>query len=264
MNDFTTLVHCGNGVHPDDVRVVWHQAAPIPTDAGQARIEQQWSVALAEARDQGRNLFDGPIARLIDASGVGSPARQVHLTLGPGRYKAFVITRLRDAAWFEAHARTMLTRALGNSALLTHGSNALLGIRSPRVSCYPGRAHLIGGVLDEIGVQERASVQGLLGHLLRELLEEARVGLADLAPRNNWPRLLGIFEDRALGQPEAIWHWETRTPLLEIAGRIDPDEHSGYLLLGRGAATASELEQLTPLARVAYRAWSAAAPSNNA
>jgi hypothetical protein len=257
-----TLVDCTPGIPAHAVRVAWESAVGSASAEAHARMDTCWTDALAEAEAQGRTLFDSAITRLIAAEANDNPATSVLLRLGPGSYKGFVVTRLRDAAWFEAHAPSLLTAGLGNSALLTHGDHVLLGIRSERVSCYPGRAHLIGGVLDELDLDTLPSADGLVAHLLLELHEEARIGHADLAPRGPWPKLLGIFEDRALGQPEAIWQWETRLPLPEIAQRLDPAEHSGHLVLRRAGASAEVLSRLTPLASVAYHAWSRQLPNN--
>jgi hypothetical protein len=150
-----------------------------------------------------------------------------------------------------------LTPALGNSVFLTHGHDALLGVRSPRVSAYPHRAHLLGGVLDLLGTAELpASVDGLVAHLRKELHEEAGVGESDLEPGGSWPRLYAVVRDEFLGQPEALWQWETRIPLDLIGARLEPSEHSAPLQLIRDVMDQATWNLMTPIARLCWQRWS--------
>ena len=113
-------------------------------------------------------LFNGPIASLSAYSLSANPPR-LHLILTPSDYKTFVVTRLRDRDWFQAHAPHAITPALGNSILLTHAGRAVLGVRSPRVSAYAGHAHLIGGVVDVEPAPTPTDARPLLHHILREI-----------------------------------------------------------------------------------------------
>jgi len=260
------LVAAPPGGFPASVVEVQWQRDPLPLSAAAARrMSEQWQACLTHAAARQSTLFDGPITCLVEARHAGTPDQpQVLLRLAPGSYKAFVVTRLHDRAWFEAHAPESLTLALGNSVLLTHGNEALLGIRSQNVSAYAGRAHLIGGVLETLDTPAYpASVEGLIAHLMAELREEVHIAPQDLAPRYPlphltpaWPRLLGIFYDHALGQPECIWRWETETPLNDIARRIDRTEHDSHVILTKGNISGEARERLTPLAREACDAWS--------
>jgi hypothetical protein len=285
------------GLTPDAVHVAWRPQPVGLSPAAQERMRTQWEKCLDEAASEGRSLFDGSIARLIDVrlgnrakppgtasltpSGSPSPPAvtdawwkgdrmpspghlqppnspdrpDVHLTLGPGSYQAFVVTRMRDRAWFEDHAPESLTFALGNSVLMTHGNEVLLGIRSKNVSAYAGRIHQFGGVLETLDTPKfPASVEGLIAHLLMELREELALDPRDLAARYplphlapQWPRLLGVFYDHELGQPEAIF-----------ARRIDKAEHDSHVIVTRHQIPASIQERLTPLAGEAVAAWSRA------
>jgi len=253
------------GFGPDALRVHWEPTPLTPSPLAAQRMRTQWQECLKDAAGHGRTLFDGSITRLIETRLVGTPAHPcVELRLGPGSYQAFVVTRLRDRAWFEAHAPESLTLALGNSVLLTHGNQTLLGIRSQNVSAYAGRAHQIGGVLEALDTTAfPANVEGVIAHLLVELYEEAHVEPQDLAPRYPlphltpvWPRFLGIFYDHVLGQPEMIWQWETETPLHHIAQRINKTEHDSHVIVARGNIPHEMHARLTPLAREALAAWS--------
>jgi hypothetical protein len=263
MNELTVLVEAGSdrggsGTCLDHVKVLWEpRLIPLAPEAAEY-IEERWAAYLAEAQAAGKSLFNGAVSRLIDARRDENGA--VVLRLAPTDYKTFAVTRLRDRAWFEVHAPQAMAPALGNSVLMTRGQHALLGIRSPNVSVYSGRAHLIGGVLDVLGTEENPpTIEGVIAHLRLELQEEAAVTEEDLEPRGAppaWPRLLGIAQDEWLGQPEAIWQWEVRTPLEDIRWRLEPGEHTGSLLLVRGQMTDEHWRQMTPVARHAWRTWS--------
>jgi len=241
-----------------DLLVEWDPAPPFIPPAAAAHLEARWAHYLAAAQAAGQTLFNGPISRLIDVRHFPAgpaPRPGIRLRLGPGEYKSFLVTRLRDRPWFEAHAPQAMTLALGNSALPTRGNYALLGIRSQRVSAYPGRLHLIGGVLEALNTpQFPATRAGIEAHLLLELHEE--IGLAPGEEcRAGWPRILGAAYDDFLGQPELLWQWELRVPLETLRQRLDPGEHSSALILGKTDMTAGLWEQLTPIARLAWQMW---------
>jgi hypothetical protein len=241
------------GFAMDAIDIRWDTQPAPTTSLAAAHVEARWSRYVEDARVHGKILFNGPITRLIRAS---RENHRVNLHLGPADYKTFVVTRLRDRAWFEDHAPAAMVLALGNSVLLTHGNRALLGIRSPQVSAYAGRAHLLGGVLDVLGTSEfPASNEGMIQHLWKELKEEAGVETQDLLSEG--PMLQAVVHENILGQPEAIWQWETRVSLDDIAHRIDRGEHASWLIVA-GEADPDEQTwlQMTPVARYSWRRWS--------
>ena len=238
--------------------VEWDSAPQAVPPHAAAHIETRWAHYLAAAPAAGKTLFNGPITRLIDvahfpAGPAGRP--RIRLRLGPADYKSFLVTCMRDRPWFQAHAPHALTPALGNSALPTFGSHALLGLRSPRVEAYPGRLHLIGGVLEALNTPRfPATRAGIEAHVLMELHEE--IGLAPGEERRDgWPRILGVAYDDFLGQPELFWHWELRVPLETLLQRLDPYEHTSALILAQTDMTPAIWEQLTPIARLAWQMW---------
>ena len=212
MNDVTVLVDAGGGalargespavgIAVDRVEVVWEETQAAMPAAAREYLDARWVAHVAEARAQGKTLFNGPITRLIAA---GWEHGRVVLRMGPADYKTFVVTRLRDRAWFEAHAPGVSVGAMGNSTFLTRGDRALLGIRSPQVSAYARRAHLLGGVLELLGTEAfPATAGGMVAHLRMELREEGALGEDELAREG--PRLLGVVQDEFLAQPEAVW-----------------------------------------------------------
>jgi hypothetical protein len=263
MSDFSVLVdatRAPDGVRGDPrakVHVRWDPHPPkIPAEAA-TYLEARWEAYLVEARASEKTLFNGPITRLVSASRCADG--EIDLLLGPADYKTFLVVHLRDRPWFAAHAPMLSAAALGNSVLLTSGDRALLGIRSPRVSAYAGHAHLVGGVLDCLSpAQSQApSAEHLVDHLLKELSEEAEVTADDLLPRDgDWPRFMGVVRDEFLAQPEAIWQWETRTPLEEFARRLSPQEHAGAVQVTRARADSLLWQRMTPVARHTWRLWS--------
>jgi hypothetical protein len=234
------------------VDVLWDPQPQVFSPDAAAPIEDRWRLYLADAQANGKTLFDGPITRLLEVRTDRWP--RITLRLGPAQYKTFLVTRVRDRPWFEAHAPHDMALALGNSALLTHGHQALLGLRSDRVSAYAGRLHMFGGVLEALDTPHfPASTEGLLAHLRLELHEEARLTPAEL--EDTGPRVLGIAHDDFLGQPEIFWQWETRIDLHQVAARLDASEHAGSRILGRQDMTDHLWQQLTPVTRQAWLVW---------
>jgi hypothetical protein len=218
--------------------------------ASRRRVDELWEGYLREAKANGGNLFDGPVTLLRSAR---MEDGKVILELGPGQFKDFVVTVCRDRDWFLKHEPDALRPTLGNSMLLTHKGAAMLGVRSDRVSAYARRAHLVGGMMERLGTERfPASIVGILKHLRLELSEEAALETRELAPE---PRLLGVVRDEILGQPDLVWQWETRIPLEEVAGRLDREEHTAAVLLGKSDIPPGTWEQMTPVARTAWTLW---------
>lgn len=256
MDDgLVSLVDIPVAIAPERLQVEWRAALPAMPAAAARHIEQRWKIYEHEASLAGGLLFNGPVTCLIGVRKESSEGRErVILTLGPGDYKRFLVTCLRDRPWFERHAPEAVAEALGNSVLLTHGDRALLGMRSQGVSAYPGRAHLIGGVAELLGSEKfPARTEGLLEHLKLELHEEAGVDPRHLA--TDGPLMAGLARDPFLNQPELFWQWETTVELEQIAGRLDPAEHSGAVLIDRHSLAKALSGNLTPVARGAVSVW---------
>jgi hypothetical protein len=232
------------------IHVTWDPDPPDFSSEVAAYIEDRWGAYEASARVRHISFFNAPITRLLKFD---ATADSLHLTLGPADYKSFLISCLRDHAWFTQHAPGQIVRGLGNTVLLTTQTHAIFGVRSASVATYAGRAHLIGGVVDALDTPTYpASTAGLIAHLTTELREEVSLDPADLAPH---PTLLGIFEDAALHQPELLWHWPLRISLDTLRARlVNVAEHDRLLLLDR-AATPVDLADLTPLARAGWERW---------
>jgi hypothetical protein len=260
------------------IELAYVPAPPPPGPAIADYIAQRWDHYAAEAQAAGRALFDAPATRLLAWHAFPNPASgtpRLRLTLCPTTYKDFLVTLLRDRPWFLQHAPDAIAPVLGNCILLiwrggggdSRGS-VLLGVRSPRVSAYPGHAHVIGGVFDRPapaggGRREAADGRWLLEHIYTEMTEELGLGPADLASP---PTLLGLFRDPVLAQPELLWIGELRTDPTPLLTRPADVEHARFLLVGPNSRHLSALPDrstptpggisLTPLAQMAlHRAF---------
>ncbi|HUO10295.1 MAG TPA: hypothetical protein VM008_18455 [Phycisphaerae bacterium] len=254
MSDLTVLAQGPIGA--EAVEVEWVAESPTISAEAQATIDRRWDFYMADARAKGKSLFNGAITRLIRAErgpGGGAGERGLRLVLGPADYKTFVVTVMRDREWFLRNAPEVMAFALGNSVLLTRGDRALLGVRSEGTSAYAGRAHVIGGVLEQLGTAELpASVAGVLTHLRREMQEEANLRDGDVVGE---PMLLALARDSFLAQPEMIWQWEVAVELEEVVRRLDAHEHHGAVLVEKGGVAGGTWELMTPVAREAWRLW---------
>ncbi|HVT81890.1 MAG TPA: hypothetical protein VHM90_14685 [Phycisphaerae bacterium] len=251
-DELTMLLELAEPLAAQRVKVEWDPAGIVLSKQAAIQIEEQWRLSLAEAKAAGRSLFNGAISRLISAGRDGQG--NVALRLGPTDYKTFLVSCMLDGEWFAKMMPECVAAALGNSALLTQGDRALLGVRSQKVSAYPGRAHLFGGVLEVLGTEKfPASAAGLVAHLQLELQEEAGMGADDLSAEG--PRVLGLAYDKVLHQPELFWQWETRIHLEDVARRINEEEHNGTVLVDRERVGELMGAPMTPVARYVVEKW---------
>ncbi len=212
----------------EQITVAYTGHLPPPPDIAR-RVDMRWTDFVAEARRDGRTLFNAPVACLKSCS---TAAGILRLELAQTDYKTFLVTTLRDRAWFEVNSPAAMTPALGNSILLTHADTAYLGVRSNQVAAYPHWAHLFGGVLDW---PKRWSSNGdvLLEHLYKELEEELGLDSHDLtAP----PQVLALMRDPVLTQPELVWHGELIQPLIQRCDALNVQEHDAILAVPIAAA----------------------------
>jgi hypothetical protein len=252
LENVTLLAAISSDNQLRDLIVRWDPTPYSPSPEAAARIDSCWNYQLSAAQSAGHTLFNGPITRLIQVS---STPTSITLRLGPADYKAFLATCLRDRTWFQTHAPEAMVEALGNSALVTRGKQALLALRAPGVSAYPGRWHLIGGVVDGLDTPKfPAARSGLEAHLRQELSEELNLSIPELRPAP-WPRPLALARDEFLSQPELFWQWDLRVPLESVIQNLDPAEHSDAKILRKNDMTPDLFEQLTPVARLAWQMW---------
>lgn len=231
----------------------WHSPAAAPSPAAAARIAARWQEYRAQAAQQQATLFNGPVVQAL--AWADEPAsdglRHLHLHVAESDYQTFVVTVLRDREWFTAHAPEAMAPVLGNSILLTHRGQALLGMRSAKVSAYPNVAHLFGGVFDivrPVGADDDPTA--LRKHLEKELKEEAGLGPQELATE---PRVLGLLRDPALLQPELVWQAELAVDPHGWARHPPDEEHTRLLAIPLEALCAGAGPAITPVAWEACR-----------
>lgn len=186
------------------------------------RIEALWDDYMLAASRDGRLLFNSSVAGLKSAA-VSNGI--LHLELAATDYKTFLVTTLRDRAWFEVNFPSAITPALGNSILLTHGDTVYLGVRSNQVAAYPHWAHLFGGVLDW-PTRWNNGAEILMEHLYKELEEELGLASDNLAAP---PTVLALMRDPVLAQPELVWHGELKQPLAQCTDALNAQEHDTIL-----------------------------------
>lgn len=237
------------------VRVHWNGPANRICDAAETYLNARWNTYVQDAEARGGRLFNGSITCL---AGYSQEHDALYLHLYQSDYRRFLVTTVRDRAWFAAHAPEAITPALGNSALVTGGSVAVLGVRSPRVAAYAGHAHLIGGAMDALAAPDLPpTAEGIVTHLQRELAEELGLTEGDLAPA---PTLLGLFRDTHLAQPELVWHWPLRAGaagVAHLARQMDASEHTYLHMVERDSDASASPPPLTPMAQAALACWRA-------
>ncbi len=212
----------------------------------------RWQAYEQDARASQRMLFNGAVSLYRNHTVADHTLR---IALSPGDYKMHLISAVRDRAWFTTHAPEFILPGLGNTVLLTAENQVLFGQRSQRVAAHPGKGHVFGGVLEQLGTAAfPASELGVLAHLEQELAEELALAPGDMI---GTPQLLGLFRDPLLAQPELTWHWPCRLNIRDIRSRIVNLEHAELITLplfknADAHQRAQAAADLTPLALAAW------------
>jgi 8-oxo-dGTP pyrophosphatase MutT (NUDIX family) len=194
------------------VRATWTDTSrPLLPDV-EAAIERAWA---AKSAEPGVLLFDGPMCRLERWS---ATPEQLDLSLATTSYKAFVGTNMAHPELADRHGPAALANPLGLSVLIESSDGLLLlGRRSAAVAYYPGRVHPFAGAM------EPADGTDVFAAARREMAEElglAREAVGDLA-------CVGMIEDRALRQPELVFHARPAGTARELLARLSRVEHRG-------------------------------------
>lgn len=200
-----------------------------PELAGQ--IDRSWQIALATPD---RVLFDGPMLRL--ESFAAAPTA-FSFTWSPTSYKLFHVLHQSHPELLVRHPQAA-ANPIGVSALIHSADHKLLlGRRSSRVAYHPNRIHPIAGCL------EPKDGGNLFCAARREAQEEVGLTPADIASA----MLLGLVEDPALGQPEAVLLLESSLTSAEILTRLDNAEHDSLLVLAADLPTLQSAVITNPL-----------------
>ena len=197
---------------PGQVRVGWVESGRRIVPEVERLIDRAWKAAISRP---GVRLFDGPMCRLErwEAS-----AQELSLDLSVTSYKPFMGTNLSHPELAEQFGREVMANPVGVSpALQTADDFLLLGRRNATLAYYPNRTHPFAGAL------EPRDNGDLFAAVRRELAEELSLGDADVAEI----RCTGIAEDRALRQPELLFHVRTRLTRSQLEAQVHADEHGG-------------------------------------
>lgn len=136
------------------VQVRWSDSKrPTNPDIEQI-IEQTWAEQTRLAAEQGRNLFNGPLCRVINLEVQQSI---LQMTLGKVSYKEFVGTNLTNAQLRYVHGPDVLANPLGvSAAVVTSDGYVLMGRRSQTVYDAAGLIHPIGGTVEPADARRAA------------------------------------------------------------------------------------------------------------
>jgi 8-oxo-dGTP pyrophosphatase MutT (NUDIX family) len=198
-------------------------------------IAESWNAALADARAQGRDLFAGPMTRLLSWS---TDHETLILNLGPTDYREFVGTNLRHPELAQRNGRDALANPLGVSvAVVTADGRFVVQRRSEHVFEYPGYFHVCGGNVEPIDV-EGPDAPGVFAAARRELEEELGVGSAQIADLI----CLGLAENRATLKPDLLFAADV-TLTADAFGTARNSEYSGLVFIDGEAALAEHLTE---------------------
>ena len=206
------LEACGR-YRPDQLRQSWSDAPRSTSPAIEAAIARTWELETALARQNDGILFNGDLARLIQA--LATP-QALHLTLGPTCYRDFLGTNLHQAASVLATAPHCLADALGISATVITGDGFLvLGRRGPRVAFHAGYLHSFGGLLESADRREDGGFD-IFGAARRELSEELAIPAEEITEMV----IVGLVRDREIHQPELVFDVTVTLARAALAGRF--------------------------------------------
>jgi 8-oxo-dGTP pyrophosphatase MutT (NUDIX family) len=237
------MIHFSADFSPRQIHTKWNDIPrSLPLEV-QPLIESAWSAARARLGDR---LYDGPLARL-DSWHIAD--NQLHLELSRTSYKPFYGTNLTHPELAHKYGVDVLANPLGISALIeTSDGHLILGRRGSGVAFHAHRIHPLGGTLEQGG--------DVFAEIRRELQEEAALAAPDLIDL----RCVGLAEDRAIRQPELMFHVKTKRLLAEV--NLDLSEHDSIwsVRADEGAVQSAMADRnLTPIAVAALSLWLQAA-----
>ena len=231
----------------DDVTVTWSDQTRPSTEKIDQQIEQVWKENLQQAKESGRKLYNGRLARLISYA---QYEKKLELNLGPVSFKEFLGTNLTHAALRYHHGPEVLADALGvSAAIITCDSYILLGRRSHKVMCHGGFMHPLGGIV-ELGRHGKADPFDVIE---TELREEAGLDRKNIRQT----LCLGLVRDKKIVQPELVFgvtvDSEAGTLREQAANAVDGYEHTELVAIRSEASSlvtflGQNFAELTPVA----------------
>jgi 8-oxo-dGTP pyrophosphatase MutT (NUDIX family) len=202
----------------------WRDSPRPTTPAIEAAIAGTWELERARAKLEDRILFNGKLARLLEAK---TRPSSLHLELGWTCYRDFVGTNVRNAAIVLREEPAGLANPLGISVtVITRDGFMVYGRRSQRVAVHAGYMHMFGGMLEE---EDRRpdGAYAVFGSALRELNEELGLRREEVSSIF----ISGLVRDRSLLQPELLFEVTTDLSRRDLVDRFSPqlanNEHTG-------------------------------------
>ncbi len=222
MIEFTILAR---GLYrPDQLIIKYDPAQRMPKTAEvQAWMDEEWERQLAQAREQGRRLFDEPLFRFIAAG--AQQDGTLHLSLGDTSYKEYVTTR--TPAFAQAHKQQEPGNPLAVCSVVETNDDYILLDRREGVDVYVGRYHVIGGFFERD--RDMGKLPDPFAAMRREIREETGVQPTDIQEQY----CLGVVYDLATPHAEMCFLTRLNISLAEVLHHRTPEE--------------DEIKQLRPL-----------------
>lgn len=200
----------------DAVTITWTAVPFAPPQPVANQIATTWESAQHDATLHGRDLFSGPMTRLIDWS---RSANSLHLDLGPTDYRTFVGTNLRHPEIADRYSADALANPLGVSiAVITSDNQIVLQKRSQNVFELPGYYHVGGGNVEPVDVAG-PDAPGIASTVQRELEEELAITPEQIAELV----CLGLAENVHVRKPDLLVASYVTLSSIEIAPRQNPE-----------------------------------------
>jgi 8-oxo-dGTP pyrophosphatase MutT (NUDIX family) len=200
----------------EKVRVVWHESAGAE-DPQIERLKAAWPEHVAEAVQQGRVLFNGPMVRWLGHRVDGG---QLVIEAGPTDYATFYCTNYLNHALGDRIGWERFANPIGISAnVITSDGWLLYGRRNQKVACHAGWVHPFGGTVDPTDRDEDGGLD-LFAGMARELREELNLSDDELAELV----CLGMIRDPEIRQPELVFDARVCCSRAELEARIQPDD----------------------------------------
>ena len=191
-------------------------AALALPEAMLAELAADWEVRLADAKRNGRRLFESPLATLL---GHRATEAGLELRLGRSSYSHWLFSGGRQAEIESRFGPGVASRPLALcAAVITADGRVAIQERSAAVAEGAGLLHVVGGHLDPEAHRLAGRPDPEVA-IRSELFEELGLGEGDLEDG----RLLGFGENLANGKPELLYRYGTR---LDEAALSERAEHA--------------------------------------
>ena len=170
-----------------------------------------WEQELAQAKEQGKRLFDTPLFRFIKAAAQAD--RALHITVGDTSYKEYVTTR--SPRFARVRGQMELGDPLAVCSVIETSDGYILLDQRQGVDVYVGRYHVIGGFFERDLDQPDP-----FAAIRREIREETGIQASDI--RDQY--CLAIVYDLATPHAELCFLTRLHIPLQEVLIREPEDD----------------------------------------